>query len=327
MKYDIEADWHLLDTCNYSCSYCFFGPEVLKSKLRKYAAPSDWQSAFDVTGNIWLLHMTGGEPSIYSDFAELCEALTARHYISLNSNLTHRSLVAFSQRIDPSRVSFINAGLHLEERENRAGNETFLRHAELLRGEGFPIVVSLVATPTALDRFEEAIALLQPIGLFPVPKLFRGSIGQRAYPKDYSEAQKNRFRAFSQLARDHYGSQLARMSERPSIDMLNDDAFLEGLPTYTGSLCEAGARFVHIKPNGDVFSCAGGPWQGNILSDTFVRQSGLAPCNSSHCYYFCNKYSRLGQSMSANDPRRTLGNDGTPYSMVSMSLPSGTKVL
>ena len=74
MKYDIEADWHLLDTCNYSCSYCFFGPEVLKSKLRKYAAPSDWQSAFDVTGNIWLLHMTGGEPSIYSDFAELCEA-------------------------------------------------------------------------------------------------------------------------------------------------------------------------------------------------------------------------------------------------------------
>jgi len=117
------------------------------------------------------------------------------------------------------------------------------------------------------------------------------------------------------------------MSERPSIDMLNDDAFLEGLPTYTGSLCEAGARFVHIKPNGDVFGCAGGPWQGNILSNTFVRQSGPAPCNSSHCYYFCNKYSRLGQSMSANDPKRTLGNDGTPYSMVSMSLPSGTKVL
>lgn len=300
MKYDIEADWHLLDTCNYSCSYCFFGPEVLKSKLRKYAAPSGWQSAFDATGIMWLLHMTGGEPSIYPDFVELCEALTARHYISLNSNLTHHSLVAFSQRIDPSRVSFINAGLHLEERENRGGNEAFLRHADLLRGESFPVMVSLVATPTALDRFEEAIAVLQPIGLFPVPKLFRGSIGQRTYPKDYSEAQKSRFRAFSQLARGHYGPQLARIGEPPSIDILNDDAFLEGLPTYAGSLCEAGARFAHILPNGDVFRCGARHWQGNILSGTFVRRSGPAPCNSEHCYYFCNKYSGLSQSLFAS---------------------------
>ena len=299
MKYDIEADWHLLDTCNYSCSYCFFGPEVLKSKLRKYATPSDWQSAFDATRVIWLLHMTGGEPSIYSDFVELCEALTACHYISLNSNLTHQSLVAFSQRIDPSRVSFINAGLHLEERESRAGNETFLRHADLLRSENFPVLVSIVATPTALDRFEEAIAVLKPIGLFPIPKLFRGSVGQRAYPKDYTDEQKSRFRTFSHLARDHYRSQFARMSEPPSIDMLNDDAVLDGLPTYAGSLCEAGARFVHIKPNGDVFRCGARHSQGNILSSTFVRRFGPAPCNSEHCYYFCNKYSELGQSLSA----------------------------
>ena len=37
--------------------------------------------------------------------------------------------------------------------------------------------------------------------------------------------------------------------------------------------------------------------------------------------------SLVAPHMSANDPKRTLGNDGTPYSMVSMSLPSGTKVL
>ena len=50
------------------------------------------------------------------------------------------------------------------------------------------------------------------------------------------------------------------------------DAFLEVLPTYAGSLCEAGARFAHILPNGDVFRCGARHWQGNILSGTFVRR-------------------------------------------------------
>jgi hypothetical protein len=63
MNYNIEADWHLLDTCNYRCDYCFFGPETLGSKLRTFASPEGWKSAFDATGDVWLLHMTGGEPS------------------------------------------------------------------------------------------------------------------------------------------------------------------------------------------------------------------------------------------------------------------------
>ena len=28
-KYDIEADWQLLNTCNYRCEYCFFPDAVL----------------------------------------------------------------------------------------------------------------------------------------------------------------------------------------------------------------------------------------------------------------------------------------------------------
>ena len=296
MKYGIEADWHLLNTCNYRCSYCFFGPDVLASKLQTFASPGEWRSAFDATGDVWLLHMTGGEPSIYPDFVELCEALTARHYISLNSNLTHSSLESFTQRIDPLRVNCINAGLHLEERNLRSGHGRFLRHADLLRSKGFPILISLVATPPALARFDEAIALLKPIGLFPIPKLFRGVLDECTYPKAYSDLQKSRFRTLSQLAREYYEPQLVRMAEPPSVDVLNDDAFVEGLPTYTGRLCDAGVRFVHMNPNGDVFRCGGKDLQGNILAGTFAKRSHPTPCKSQHCYYFCNKYSFLNAS-------------------------------
>ena len=75
MRYDIEADWHLLNTCNYRCSYCFFPPDVLGSKLRLFATPQQWRNGFDTAGVTWLVHITGGEPSIYPDFVDLCEEL------------------------------------------------------------------------------------------------------------------------------------------------------------------------------------------------------------------------------------------------------------
>jgi MoaA/NifB/PqqE/SkfB family radical SAM enzyme len=291
MNYTIEADWHMLDTCNYRCVYCFFGPETLGAKLRTFSDPDGWSSAFDATGAIWLLHMTGGEPSIYPDFVDLCERLTTRHFISINSNLTHASLADFSRWIDPSRVSFINAGLHLEERELRNGHNAFLRNAEALRARDFPLLVSLVATPSALGRFDEAIALLAPIGLFPIPKLFRGIANGKTYPQAYSDTEKQRFKMLAARAQDFYRADLLRREEPPSIDILSDDLFLDGLPSYRGALCTAGERFVQILPNGDVHRCGGGDPQGNVLARTFTRREGPAPCDTQHCYYFCNKYS------------------------------------
>ena len=237
------------------------------------------------------MHMTGGEPSIYPDFVELCERLTARHFISINSNLTHASLADFSRRVDPSRVSFINAGLHIEERELRKGRAAFLRNADTLRARDFPLLVSLVATPSALARFAEAIALLAPIGLFPIPKLFRGTADGKTYPHAYSDTEKQRFKMLAARAQDFYRADLLRREEPPSIDILNDDLFLDGVPSYRGALCTAGERFVQILPNGDVYRCGGADPQGNVLARTFERRAGPATCDTQHCYYFCNKYS------------------------------------
>lgn len=306
MRYDLEADWILLNTCNYRCSYCFFSAPVLGSKLRTFATPQEWRSAFDATGNVWLLHITGGEPSIYPEFVELCRGLTERHYISINSNLTGSSLAEFAQHIDRRRVSFINAGLHLEERETRFGHAKFLRHADIFRSKGFPILVSLVATPTALARFEEAIALLEPVGLFPIPKLLRGPFEGQLYPNAYSQLDKKRFRLFSEEARKFYEPLLAGMAHLPSIYMFNDDEYLDAEPSYSGVPCDAGYRFVSIRPNGDVLRC-GPVWNlGNILGGTFVRRSGPAPCNSKHCFYFCQKYTQIENVAPPVDPTRVL---------------------
>lgn len=292
VRYDREADWHLLHTCNYRCSYCFFSDAILGSKMRTFAEPDEWQSAFDATGDTWLLHLSGGEPSVYPQFVALCEALTARHFISINSNLTHSAFVQFAERIDPSRVSFINAGLHLEERDRRNGHSVFLRHAELLQRKGFPLLISLVATPEALARFEEASALLEPFGMILIPKLLRGPHAGRVFPRGYTEAERDRFRMFASRARDAYAPLLARMPEPPSIDMFDDDRFLARLPRFAGMDCDAGNRFVSIRRNGDVFRCSAKTPLGNLLRRSFAPNPGPQPCDTSYCFYFCNKYSR-----------------------------------
>jgi MoaA/NifB/PqqE/SkfB family radical SAM enzyme len=290
MNYTIEADWHLLYTCNYRCQYCFFAPNVLGTKLRRYATPEQWEIAFETTGETWLLHITGGEPSIYPEFAELCARLTRRNFISLNSNLSHRSLEAFSSTVDPARVSFINAGMHPEERTSRGGQEIFIRNAELMRAAGFRIMVSLVATPRALSQFQEVAAFLKPLGLYPIPKLLRGALDGATYPAAYTENDKRLFRNFSNSARDFY--QIEEWDEQPSIDMLHDDEFLDsGEPNFEGVMCDAGDRFVRIDPDGHVLRCGPVDMGGNILAGTFIRRGRAEPCNTRHCYYFCLKYS------------------------------------
>lgn len=298
MRYDIEADWMLLETCNYRCAYCFFDEEVLGRKLRPAASPAEWRAAFDRTGRTWLLHLTGGEPGAYHGFTELCRELTQNHFISINTNLTQRAFADFAETIDPARVSFINAGYHPFERDRRGGQQVFAELAALLKAKGFAIMVSVVATPEALAAFPQIVDALRPTGLLPVPKLMRGPFEGRYYPDAYSAAEKRQFRQFTREARRAYGPLLAGRHHAITVNPFDDHRFLDGLPVYRGRSCEAGRKFVSIAPNGDVFRCSSHNddgetlAQGNILQGSFMPAPGPAPCDTGYCFYFCNKYAR-----------------------------------
>jgi MoaA/NifB/PqqE/SkfB family radical SAM enzyme len=291
VNYQIEADWQLLNTCNYRCNYCFFSSEVLGEKLKTYADADEWSKAFETSGLRWLLHLTGGEPSLYPNFVGLCEQLTQQHFISINSNMTNRSWEGFAERVDPGRVSFINGGLHLEEREQRRGNEVFLKSVELLMQCGFQVFVSLVGTPKALARFDEAVRLLAPIGMFPVPKILRGPFEGKVYPSAYTVIERYLFRKYADMARKFCEPILAKRTERLTIDMFRDDSIIYGEPSYKGLSCEAGRLFVRIDPKGEIFRCGTSESLGNIREGTFVRAANPAPCDTSYCFYFCQKYS------------------------------------
>lgn len=302
VDYDLEAEFYPLYTCNYRCTYCFFPPETLGQKLRVHASPQEWREAFDRNGLRWLLHLTGGEPSIYPEFAELCSSLTERHFLSLNSNLTHKSILEFADRVDPSKVSFVNAGLHPDERERRQGMKTFVQHASRLNARGFPLIVSVVATPDALARFDEISAELRADGLCPVPKLMRGMYRGKRFPRSYTDEEKRIFRHHSRLAREAYGPLIAARPETPTINVFDDDQYLDGVPKFKGVDCRAGKDFVKIDVDGEVYRCANDVRLGNLLQNTFVRRQRAEPCASHHCYYVCKKYSKPMQQESIQQP-------------------------
>ncbi len=302
--YDVECDWYLLWTCNYRCRYCFFSPEILGSKIKTFGTPEQWRAAFDATGKRWLIHMTGGEPTVYPDFLAICEALTERHVISLNSNLSRPVIRMMAGRVDPRRVSFINAGLHLGERVRHQGFDDFLSNAAFLQDAGFRVFVTVVATPKVIANLPELTAICADRGLQLAPKIVRGSHNGQMYPRDYTPREKDRLRNFIARARERY----LRVYEgwpRPSIDILSDDELLDGLPNFRGRSCGAGARFVRVQEDGEVHRCDDNrPSMGNLLTGTLRFAPGPAPCDTQYCVYFCKKYAAAA-SQPARRPART----------------------
>jgi MoaA/NifB/PqqE/SkfB family radical SAM enzyme len=302
VRYDIEADWQLLNTCNYRCRYCFFGPDRLGEKLQVHAGVEAWAAAFERTGLTWLLNITGGEPTVYPEFAALCAALAERHYLAFNTNLSRPSVLEFADRVDPRRVSLINVGLHPRERIERTGWAAFDTHLRALLAGGFPVLVSVVATPEVLANADMLMRLLDPVGLSPAPKLLRGRWGTRLYPQAYTAEERAAFRAMLALARTRYAGLLRGRDEWPTINPFFDDEYLEGTPRFLGRSCGAGATFVALDPDGSVFRCSRSETLGNLLRGDLRLRGGPAPCDTSYCYYFCRKHTERAAPGDSSDP-------------------------
>lgn len=232
VKYDIEADWMLLTACNFRCTYCFFSPAVLGSGLSVHGTPFEWKEGFDGTGKTWLIHITGGEPAIYPGFSDLCELLSQKHYLSINSNLTHRSIDALVERVNPERVLYINTGLHHEERQKKGSLAVFIDRVHALQKSRFNVLVSLVMTPQMVNLFSSISKGLASHNVYLIPKVLRGVYEGKRYPAAYSNGEKSRILQYLTEARECYRTVIDRMEEPASIDMFSDDRFLNGIPDY-----------------------------------------------------------------------------------------------
>lgn len=292
LHYDVEADWNLLYTCNFRCNYCFFPPQILGSKLQIHSDPDGWARAFESTQRTWLLHITGGEPTIYPRFPELCARLSERHFLSINSNLSHSSIEGLIDLVDPGRIHFINAALHVEERLKRGGFDLFMAWVKRLRQAGFSVMASLVMTPERIVDFPEFEEIFASHGLALHPKVLRGQHAGRAFPESYSRGDRVMLHQFIARAAAFAAFEFQPMGEAATIDLFTEASLVDGRKDYTGQLCASGSRFVRIEPEGSVFRCGTTELLGNLLKKTLRLLPSPRVCDTRYCPYFCEKYTQ-----------------------------------
>ena len=290
-KYDIEADWILLSGCNFRCHYCYWSIESLSMRPPDLAEYEKVATFFDNSQLTWLLHITGGEPFLISNFIRLCEALTRHHFISVNTNLSLNRINDFIKYISPNRTSFINCSIHIEERERRNKVDEFIQRVGLLEKAGFRTLASYVCYPNLLNRLQQDYDHFFEKGIVLIPKMLQGIHEGKEYPTAYTLEQRKIFLGVSLKAQSDWLELHKDNQEFPTINMFKDrDFVLNGLPDYRGKMCNAGYKFVRIRENGDIRRCGPADTLGNIFTGEFQRRKGLSVCKEIECPYFCEKY-------------------------------------
>lgn len=300
-RYDVEADWILMSTCNFRCTYCYWSPEDLGRKIHPIADPQTLNSFFDQTNLTWLLHLTGGEPFHYPKFIELSTLLTGRHFISINTNADSRRIPSFVDVVDPTRVDFINCGAHVEQRTDSSQVERFIGNYRTFIDAGFDAFASCVMYPPIFPQFAKTWGDYAREGVALIPKALQGIHFGRLFPESYTPTERSLFIEYSERAQELYRGQIVQRRVRPTIDpFLDRELFLDGLADHRGSMCFAGRHFVRIREDGEIRRCGPGDVVGHLTEGWFERRPGPSRCVDVECPYFCQKY--VARSSNAEDP-------------------------
>lgn len=267
MNCDIEVNWLLNIYCNYECRYCYCRGINKKKAFRGLPDTQKIIDAFNNAGLKWLIYMSGGEPFFYPNFIELCQGLTQKHIISLNTNLSHKKVYEFADTIDPESMRCVHASVHIEELEKLGLVDDFIKKYKYLESKGFYIFASYVMHPLLVDRFERDYEYFKQAGIILRPKLFRGpytkfqlpwqkgmlrkvnllleNLFAKHYPQDFSGPKKASLISYMDRSQKEGAFSLADDLD-PDHDRLSDVSqdrkFIDGLPSFKGQLCAGRAR-------------------------------------------------------------------------------------
>jgi len=177
--YDTLIIWSPSLLCNLNCFYCYYDENVKFSLTRQLGAKAKQKdligilrtlkhassyprkknidinrivSTLDQTGRKFLICITGGEPFLIPNIMEMCTTLTRNHYIALITNLVTGNIKEFTEKIDPSRATTINASLHITEFEKRNLLDLYISNFHLCKNKGFGIFAFVVGHPSFLNK-------------------------------------------------------------------------------------------------------------------------------------------------------------------------------
>lgn len=113
-------------------------------------------------------------------------ALTTKHYIYFNTNLSLKKIREFVVRVDPSRVLYIVASLHIKELQRHSLLNTYIDNFLLCKERGFKIHALEVAYPPIMPEVEQHKAFFKKYGIELKFNPFIGEYDGKTYPDSYT---------------------------------------------------------------------------------------------------------------------------------------------
>ena len=209
------------------------------------------------TGKTYLITFSGGEPFLQDNILELCEALSSKHYISFNTNLICESVMGLAERIDPRKVGFIYASLHIEELQKKNLVDRFVEHFLFLKAKKFSIKAYIVGYPPIINKAEEYRKFFSQKGVDFKFNKFIGDFNGKRYPQAYTK---------EEIEKLHLKDRAGRWRDEQK------------------GICNAGYNVGAVLLNGDIIPCFGRGQEvlGNIYTG-FSFKKRLRKCPSKAC--------------------------------------------
>jgi len=181
IKYDMHINWMLTDKCNFSCIYCCANA---KKGIPKPIDIPRVMRQFNGLQKTLLITIGGGEPFLVPNFVELVQALTKKHYVRIDTNLSLKGRCEeFLNKIDPKKVIEITFSVHTLERKKHGIS---LRETSSLvkkfQKKGFKIIGNYVAYPPLLKRMKRDTSFFNKRGIDIFPTFFWGKYHGKNYP-------------------------------------------------------------------------------------------------------------------------------------------------
>lgn len=280
-RHDLIANWNLNRFCNFNCDYCYCSLNERKDVLRKGEGDiNKIINGFNRTRKIWLIHMSGGEPFLHPNFVGLCEKLTKKHYISINTNLS-LNIDKFCKEIKPEKVEFIHCSLHLNQRKKPEQIDDFIKKVKKLEKSGFNVYITQVMTSEIIKNFGKIFNFFLKKGIIIRPKIMRGDYKTKGYPQGYTKKQREVLNKYFNIIKElDKKNKIKKGHINPDLDK----KFMFGYLSWKGKNCLMGKSGFFIKQAGSIYRCPNKDlYLGNIYEGSFRPLKKPTKCNAEVC--------------------------------------------
>src|SRR5689334_21116270 len=158
--------------CPLHCPYCSNPVDIGAGKYRHELGTEDWIRTFEQARGLGVLQLalTGGEPMLRGDLAQLCEA--ARDAGLYSSLITAGTLFTPPRAEELKAAGLDHVQISIQSPDARdndriAGNRSFAKKiaaAHAARALDFPLTINCVLHRQNLDRIEELLELTLELG-------------------------------------------------------------------------------------------------------------------------------------------------------------------